>query len=163
MKINPDLLKELADSLLYRRDDLLLTCFAIFFNLKVELNSEHLVELSFRKVITKSFDGIKLLIPLFEQQISYSDVKIPEKELNQFRHLFLGIRPGSTGRKEEVKEHLKNFIERTGYKMNEIIGGTKYFIELTEQRFIPNPVKFINESLETAIEESQIKNKDWIT
>lgn len=165
-QIIPRLDKKLFENSGFSSDEVMLTCLAVIFKLNVTLNSDHLIWLSQNGYLKRTKDGLVITLDKTEPN---TQITISDEDLKTYRNLFSGIRIGSIGNKQIVKNNLLQFLNENDYSMQEIINATRSFMQTADIQFVPNADNFVYNikngkqvsMLEIALE-SELKNEKWI-
>lgn len=127
-------------------DQLILTCLIIRHDLNLQINTDHLVWLSSKGHLTKRQGKLVLLIPIYQDDLSEQENLsngISDIDVDKFRKLFKGIRLGSMGNKNTVKEYLERFVIEYNISMEQILDTVENYIGMSDQRYIHNADNFI--------------------
>lgn len=122
-------------------------------NINVELSDEEHMFLFKNKIIIKNYitNSLNLNIPFYEDddgnKLIYNVKNIKEEvneRVNDFRKLFLGIRPGSIGVRKEVVDKLVQFMfYHPEITFDKILNATNHYISTTDLNYVMNADNFI--------------------
>lgn len=149
MRIKVEVRKRMMQSG-YNPDLMIMTLLQIEHHIPLPLNQDHLMWLSQEKLIGRNKNGeLILTFALYEDQlepeINQSKVLHDEVEarVNEYRHLFKGIRTSSMADKKVVIEYLKRFIGEEDVKFDDIVRVTTLAIQTADLKYFPNADNFI--------------------
>lgn len=144
MVITKDIVNDLREKIKslkpnYDVEEVLVTCLKILFDIRISLNSDHLMFLSLHGLLKRTKEGVILLLN--------SEEKVDQQviDINLYRDLFKGIRNTSKGNKKTVLTLMQEFLANNPeYTFDDCVKATQQFIESQiDKNFIPNADNFI--------------------
>lgn len=133
----------------YNPDLMIMTLLQIQHHIPLPINQDHLMWLSQEKLVSRNKEGqVTLTFALYEDQ-EEPEIKAKvlndevESRVNEYRHLFKGIRTSSMADRKVVTEYLKRFMEEEEVKFDDIIRVTTSAIQTADLKYFPNADNFI--------------------
>lgn len=158
-------LKKWSKTIPVNSDQAILFLLAIKHNLNVNATEEIFEYLSKNKIIQRDFINNKIIvtIPIYEGElgeklnIDSSVLNTIEERYQEYRILFKGIRSGSMGNIETVKEYLQRFCIQNNKTFDEVLNITERYIKELGGSFTPNADNFIYDIDKNNKERSKLK------